>query len=103
MDEIHTPDSSRYFFADGFEERQSKGERQKQLSKEFVREWLMSNGFMGKEGQQVPEMNEEWIKTISDRYIELYEKLIGEKFHPENWSDSDTVDKINQSLEKLNH
>lgn len=103
MDEIHTPDSSRYFFADGFEERQSKGERQKQLSKEFVREWLMSNGFMGKEGQQVPEMNEEWIKTISDRYIELYEKLIGEKFHPENWSDSDTVDKINHSLEKLNH
>src|ERR1700744_2263682 len=77
MDEIHTPDSSRYFYADGFEERQQKGEKQKQLSKEFVREWLISNHFMGKEGQTVPEMNEEWVNTISHRYIELYEKIIG--------------------------
>jgi phosphoribosylaminoimidazole-succinocarboxamide synthase len=65
MDEIHTPDSSRYFYADGFEERQQKGERQKQLSKEFVREWLIANNFMGKEGQSVPEMNDEWVATIS--------------------------------------
>ncbi len=103
MDEIHTPDSSRYFFADGFEERQSKGERQKQLSKEFVREWLMSNGFMGKEGQQVPEMNPEWIKTISDRYIELYEKLSGEKFHPENWTNQKTEEKVNEALSHLTY
>ena len=80
IDEIHTPDSSRYFYADGFEERQAKGEKQKQLSKEFVREWLIENNFMGKEGQQVPEMNDEWISIIRNRYIELYEKLIGEKF-----------------------
>src|ERR1700730_14989748 len=84
MDEAHTPDSSRYFYADGFEERQKKGERQKQLSKEFVREWLIENGFMGKEGQVVPAMSDEWIATIRDRYIELYEKLVGEKFKPEN-------------------
>ncbi|HYM93233.1 MAG TPA: phosphoribosylaminoimidazolesuccinocarboxamide synthase, partial [Chitinophagaceae bacterium] len=82
MDEIHTPDSSRYFYADGFEERQIKGERQKQLSKEFVREWLIANNFMGKEGQPVPEMSDEWVNTISQRYIELYEKVIGEKFLP---------------------
>src|SRR5262245_14279360 len=74
MDEIHTPDSSRYFYADGFEERQAKGEKQKQLSKEFVREWLIDNNFMGKEGQTVPPMTEEWVNTISRRYIELYEK-----------------------------
>ena len=78
MDEIHTPDSSRYFYADGFEERQAKGEQQKQLSKEFVREWLIANNFMGKEGQTVPEMSDEWVETISKRYIELYEKVIGE-------------------------
>ncbi len=83
MDEIHTPDSSRYFYADGFEERQAKGEKQKQLSKEFVREWLIANNFMGKEGQMVPEMSEEWIGTISNRYIELYEKVIGATFIPE--------------------
>jgi len=83
MDEIHTPDSSRYFYAEGFEERQTAGERQKQLSKEFVREWLIANNFMGKEGQEVPEMTDEWIQTISDRYIELYEKVIGMAFHPE--------------------
>lgn len=80
MDEIHTPDSSRYFYADGYEDRQRKGETQKQLSKEFVREWLIENGFQGKEGQEVPEMSEEWVNTISERYIELYEHIIGEKF-----------------------
>ncbi|MEI6456497.1 MAG: phosphoribosylaminoimidazolesuccinocarboxamide synthase [bacterium] len=79
-DEIHTPDSSRYFYLDGYEERQSKGEQQRQLSKEFVREWLMANGFMGKEGQQVPEMSEAWTNEISARYIELYEGITGEKF-----------------------
>ncbi|MBV4356006.1 phosphoribosylaminoimidazolesuccinocarboxamide synthase [Pinibacter aurantiacus] len=99
MDEIHTPDSSRYFYADGFEERQAAGERQKQLSKEFVREWLIANNFMGKEGQTVPEMNEEWINTISKRYIELYEKVIGEKFHPADLSEQETFDRIVKSLE----
>jgi phosphoribosylaminoimidazole-succinocarboxamide synthase len=73
MDEIHTPDSSRYFYAEGFEERQKKGEKQKQLSKEFVREWLIANGFMGKSGQMAPTMSDEWVQTISNRYIELYE------------------------------
>ncbi len=80
MDEIHTPDSSRYFYKEGYEERQKKGEEQKQLSKEFVRRWLIENGFQGKEGQTVPVMNDEWVKEISDRYIELYEKVTGEKF-----------------------
>ena len=80
IDEIHTPDSSRYFYADGYEERLAKGEHQRQLSKEFVREWLMDNGFQGKEGQQVPEMTEEIVDSISDRYIELYEHITGEKF-----------------------
>ena len=98
MDEIHTPDSSRYFYADGFEERQSKGEKQKQLSKEFVREWLIENNFMGKEGQQVPNMNEEWIAVIRDRYIELYEKLIGEKFVPQELTDEETKVRIEEAL-----
>lgn len=80
MDEIHTPDSSRYFYKDGYEERFAKGEPQKQLSKEFVREWLMENGFQGKEGQQVPEMTDAIVESISDRYIELYEHITGEKF-----------------------
>jgi phosphoribosylaminoimidazole-succinocarboxamide synthase len=80
IDEIHTPDSSRYFYSDGYEERQLKGEPQKQLSKEFVREWLMENGFQGKEGQQIPEMTGNVINSISDRYIELFEKITGEKF-----------------------
>jgi phosphoribosylaminoimidazole-succinocarboxamide synthase len=80
MDEIHTPDSSRYFYLSGYEERQRKGEPQKQLSKEFVREWLIANNFMGKEGQTVPEMNEAWVNTISQRYIELYERVTGKKF-----------------------
>ncbi|MCD8166614.1 MAG: phosphoribosylaminoimidazolesuccinocarboxamide synthase [Bacteroides sp.] len=80
IDEIHTPDSSRYFYAEGFEERFLKGEPQKQLSKEFVRQWLIENGFMGKEGQQVPEMTPEYVESVSERYIELYEHIVGEKF-----------------------
>jgi phosphoribosylaminoimidazole-succinocarboxamide synthase len=80
IDEIHTPDSSRYFYKEGYEERQAKGEQQKQLSKEFVREWLMANGFQGQTGQKVPEMTESWVNQISERYIELYENIIGEKF-----------------------
>lgn len=80
IDEIHTPDSSRYFYADGYEERQASGEEQKQLSKEFVRQWLISNGFQGKEGQEVPVMPDEFVEEVSDRYIELYENITGEKF-----------------------
>jgi phosphoribosylaminoimidazole-succinocarboxamide synthase len=80
-DEIHTPDSSRYFYSEGYDERQSRGEQQRQLSKEFVREWLMANGFMGKEGQKVPGMSDAWIHEISERYIELYERITGEKFN----------------------
>lgn len=80
MDEIHTPDSSRYFYADGYEERFAKGEAQKQLSKEFVREWLMENGFQGKPGQQFPEMTDEIVKGISERYIELFENITGQDF-----------------------
>lgn len=98
MDEIHTPDSSRYFYADGFEERQAAGERQKQLSKEFVREWLITNNFMGKEGQTVPHMSEEWIDTISKRYIELYETIIGETFVPQALSAEDTYKAIVAAL-----
>jgi phosphoribosylaminoimidazole-succinocarboxamide synthase len=99
MDEIHTPDSSRYFYADGFEARQESGERQKQLSKEFVREWLIANNFMGKEGQTVPEMTDEWVNTISQRYIELYEKVIGEKFEPIALSDEQTYERVVKALE----
>lgn len=80
IDEIHTPDSSRYFYAEGYEDRQVKGEGQKQLSKEFVRQWLIGNGFQGKEGQAIPEMTDEYITSVSDRYIELYENIIGEPF-----------------------
>jgi phosphoribosylaminoimidazole-succinocarboxamide synthase len=101
IDEIHTPDSSRYFYADGFDERQTKGEKQKQLSKEFVREWLIENNFMGKEGQQVPEMSDEWISIIRNRYIELYEKLIGEKFVPEDLSAEQTKNCILDALDRL--
>ena len=86
MDEIHTPDSSRYFYSEGYEDRFEKGEPQKQLSKEFVREWLMDNGFQGKEGQQVPEMTDEIVNSISERYIELYEHITGEKFVKEDTS-----------------
>jgi phosphoribosylaminoimidazole-succinocarboxamide synthase len=80
IDEIHTPDSSRYFYADGYQERQNRGEEQKQLSKEFVRRWLIENGFQGLEGQQIPEMTDQYIETVSERYIELYENILGEKF-----------------------
>ena len=80
IDEIHTPDSSRYFYADGYQVRQDRGEEQKQLSKEFVRRWLIENGFQGKEGQQIPEMTPEYIASVSERYIELFENIIGEKF-----------------------
>ena len=80
IDEIHTPDSSRYFYADGYEERQQRGETQKQLSKEFVRQWLISHGFQGLEGQQLPEMSDGYISSVSDRYVELYENILGEPF-----------------------
>ena len=94
MDEIHTPDSSRYFYSDGYQERFEKGEPQRQLSKEFVREWLMDNGFQGKEGQQVREMTDEIVKSISDRYIELYEHITGEKFVAED------SDKLEERIER---
>ncbi|MBK8142780.1 MAG: phosphoribosylaminoimidazolesuccinocarboxamide synthase [Chitinophagaceae bacterium] len=102
MDEIHTPDSSRYFYADGFEERQAKYERQKQLSKEFVREWLIANNFMGKQGQTVPEMSDEWVNTISKRYIELYEKVIGAAFIPEKLTDEEIYTRVVSSITALN-
>ena len=89
IDEIHTPDSSRYFYADGYAERQEKGEAQKQLSKEFVRQWLISNGFQGLEGQTLPEMTDEYIETVSERYIELYENITGETFVKADLSDID--------------
>ncbi|MBC7936172.1 MAG: phosphoribosylaminoimidazolesuccinocarboxamide synthase [Rhizobacter sp.] len=103
MDEIHTPDSSRYFYADGFEERQQQSEKQKQLSKEFVREWLIAHNFMGKEGQTVPEMTDEWIDTISKRYIELYENIIGEKFVPKPMSEEEVYKKIVDALSIIGH
>ena len=94
IDEIHTPDSSRYFYAEGYQERQNNDEEQKQLSKEFVRRWLIENGFQGKEGQQIPEMTDEYIATVSERYIELYENIMGEKFVKADISD------INNRIEK---
>jgi phosphoribosylaminoimidazole-succinocarboxamide synthase len=90
MDEIHTPDSSRYFYAEGYEERQAKGEPQKQLSKEFVREWLMDNGFQGKEGQTMPDMPDEFVNLVSERYIELYEVITGKTFQRADTSDVKT-------------
>ena len=87
IDEIHTPDSSRYFYAEGYEERLAKGENQKQLSKEFVRQWLIENGFQGKEGQVIPEMDEAFVDSVSDRYIELYENITGDKFVKSDLSD----------------
>lgn len=96
MDEIHTPDSSRYFYADGYQEKFEKGEPQKQLSKEFVRQWLIENGFMGKEGQQVPEMTDEYCETISQRYIELYEDITGKKFVP--CADEDLAARIEKNV-----
>ena len=103
IDEIHTPDSSRYFYADGYEERQARGEKQKQLSKEFVREWLIANNFMGKEGQSVPAMSEDWINTISQRYIELFEKITGETFQPVKLSDEETKAAIENALTNVLH
>jgi phosphoribosylaminoimidazole-succinocarboxamide synthase len=100
MDEVHTPDSSRYFFTEGYKERQAKGERQPQLSKEFVREWLIENNFMGKEGQAVPTMSDEWVATISKRYIELYEKVIGEPFTPILLSEDEIKNRTEQALQK---
>ena len=98
IDEVHTPDSSRYFHADGYEERQAKGEHQKQLSKEFVREWLIAHGFMGKEGQQVPAMDDAFVQSITERYVELFERLTGTTFEP---APSDDVNaRIQRSLEK---
>jgi len=94
IDEIHTPDSSRYFYADGYQERQNKGEEQKQLSKEFVRRWLIENGFQGKEGQLIPEMTDEYISSVSERYIELYENIMGEKFVKAD------ISEINNRIEK---
>ncbi len=101
MDEVHTPDSSRYFYSEGFEARQGSGEKQKQLSKEFVREWLIANNFMGKEGQTVPEMTDEWIDTISKRYIELFEKVSGQKFVAETVTDDILEQQVISSLKKL--
>ena len=94
IDEIHTPDSSRYFYAEGYQERQDKGEEQKQLSKEFVRRWLIENGFQGLEGQQIPNMTDEYIETVSERYIELYENILGEKFVKAD------ISNINERIEK---
>lgn len=102
MDEIHTPDSSRYFYLEGYEERQTKGEEQKQLSKEFVRRWLIENGFQGKDGQKIPEMSDVWINEISERYIELFEKVTGKKFVKNNeFSMTEIEAKVNSALEKL--
>jgi phosphoribosylaminoimidazole-succinocarboxamide synthase len=94
IDEIHTPDSSRYFYAEGYQERQDKGEEQKQLSKEFVRRWLIENGFQGKEGQQIPDMSDQYIQTVSERYIELFENILDEKFIKAD------ISNINQRIEK---
>jgi phosphoribosylaminoimidazole-succinocarboxamide synthase len=100
IDEIHTPDSSRYFYLEGYQERFDKGEQQKQLSKEFVREWLMANNFSGQEGQTVPEMTEEIVTSISDRYIELYENITGSKFEKAPYGD-DTYERIEANVKNL--
>lgn len=97
MDEIHTPDSSRYFYADGYQERQNLGQQQRQLSKEFVREWLIAHHFMGKDGQVIPEMDDDFVKTITDRYVELYERVTGSVFEPQDMHDSDN--RIYQNVE----
>ena len=102
IDEIHTPDSSRYFYADGYQARQDAGEKQKQLSKEFVRQWLIENGFQGKEGQQVPEMSEDFVNEVSERYIELYEHITGDKFIKSDVTDvlKRVENNINQAIQK---
>ncbi len=94
IDEIHTPDSSRYFYAEGYQERQDRGEEQKQLSKEFVRRWLIENGFQGQDGQQIPDMTDAYIESVSERYIELYENILGEKFVKAD------ISNINERIEK---
>ena len=103
MDEIHTPDSSRYFYLEGYRERQEKGEEQKQLSKEFVRRWLIENGFQGKQGQTIPEMSDEWISEISNRYIELYEKVTGKTFIKADYSQilTDIEHSVKNQLNKI--
>ena len=98
IDEIHTPDSSRYFYSEGYEERFAKGEPQRQLSKEFVRQWLIDHGFMGQAGQQVPEMTDEFVASVTDRYIELYEQIVGEKFNKTECSD--TAARIEANINK---
>ena len=99
IDEVHTPDSSRYFYADGYEDRQHNGEEQKQLSKEFVRKWLISNGFQGKEGQKIPTMDDTFVKSVSDRYIELYEKITGKEFKKEA-SEINVLERIKNNIEQ---
>ena len=101
IDEIHTPDSSRYFYAEGYEENQKSGTQQKQLSKEFVREWLMANGFQGKDGQQVPEMTDEFVNSVSERYIELFENITGQKFVKEEVAAADAESRIIAALKSL--
>ncbi len=101
MDEIHTPDSSRYFYAKGFEQNLKEGKKQTQLSKEFVREWLIENNFMGQKGQVVPEMNKEWIASIRDRYIQLYEIMTGKEFVPERLSDEETKERIISAINTI--
>lgn len=102
MDEIHTPDSSRYYYADGYDERQQKGEAQQQLSKEFVREWLIEQGFQGKEGQQMPDLPDAFIQSVSERYIELYEKLMGRRFKKQQDTSLDAIEQsVVQALDKL--
>jgi phosphoribosylaminoimidazole-succinocarboxamide synthase len=101
IDEVHTPDSSRYFYAGGYEENQEAGKPQKQLSKEFVREWLMANGFQGKEGQQVPEMDDAFVKSVSDRYIELFENITGRQFVKEDVAPAEIEKKITEALKSL--
>lgn len=101
MDEIHTPDSSRYFYADGFDLRQQRGEKQQQLSKEFVREWLIANEFMGRPGDVIPEMTENWITEISNKYIELFEAITGEKFMPREISEAELSNVLYDTAEQL--
>jgi phosphoribosylaminoimidazole-succinocarboxamide synthase len=99
IDEVHTPDSSRYFYSEGYQDRQDNGEKQKQLSKEFVRQWLIENGFQGKEGQEVPEMTEEVVNSISDRYVELYESVTGNTFV--STSDKNIMDRVEKNIKKI--
>ena len=105
IDEIHTPDSSRYFYTDGYAERQAKGEPQQQLSKEFVREWLMSNGFQGREGERIPEMTEAFVNTVSQRYIQLYERVTGKSFHAASYQNrqGDIEASVAEAVKQLAH